>query len=67
MSDDRYEIVVRAEGPGPAAAIRLRRFLKCALRSFGLRCLGIRQIPQIPPTPPPPPDGDGMAEQHEAS
>lgn len=31
-------IELRAIGAGPPTQIRVRRLLKCALRSFGLRC-----------------------------
>ncbi len=42
-------IVVRAEGPGPPTEIRVRRFLKIALRTCRLRCVQIRQEPADTP------------------
>lgn len=38
---ESWTIVVRAEGEGPPAAIRVRRALKFLLRSHGLRCTRI--------------------------
>jgi hypothetical protein len=31
-------VTLKAEGEGPPVALRWRRFLKAALRSYGLRC-----------------------------
>ena len=47
-----FEITFRAEaGDSIPAIIRLRRLLKVALRSFGLRCTLIREItPQVQDT-----------------
>lgn len=45
MSQARYILELRAEGPGPEGIIRLRRLLKCALRAFGLRCVDVRELP----------------------
>jgi len=58
VSKERYILIVQNEGTdSPSIAIRLRKFLKCALRSFGIRCVSIR--PERPPDPdafkPPPP------------
>jgi hypothetical protein len=39
-----YRITVRAEGQGPPAIIRLRRFLKVLLRVAGLRCVGAVEV-----------------------
>lgn len=33
-----WVIHVRATGDGPPVHIRVRKFLKCALRAYGLRC-----------------------------
>ena len=41
---DQFEIVLKAEGQGPPVEIRLRRWLKAALRGYGLRCLTIRVV-----------------------
>jgi hypothetical protein len=38
---ESWAIHLAAEGPGPALPIRIRRFLKAALRRFGLRCTSI--------------------------
>jgi hypothetical protein len=47
-----FSVDLRAEGQGPPVEIRLRRFLKCALRSFGLRAVEVRQTqPQTPDVP----------------
>lgn len=32
------QVSLKAEGQGPPVAIRLRRWLKAALRGYGLRC-----------------------------
>ena len=40
---ERFIIVVQNEGTdGPPVIIRLRRLLKCMLRSFGIRVVSIR-------------------------
>lgn len=39
-----YIIHLRPEGDGPPPEIRLKRLLKAALRSFGLRCVDLRQV-----------------------
>ncbi len=39
---------------GPPAIIRLRRFLKAALRSYGLKCTECREAPGKPVAPSPP-------------
>lgn len=45
---ERYILVVQNEGTdGPPVIIRLRRLLKCMLRSFGIRVVSIR--PETPP------------------
>lgn len=36
---DAWQVGLVAEGPGPLPEDRLRRFLKAALRSYGIRCL----------------------------
>jgi hypothetical protein len=38
-----YLVELRAAGPGPPAVIRLRRWLKAALRQHGLRCVSVRE------------------------
>lgn len=52
---DRIDVSLRAEGPGPDIAIRLRRFLKGALRGYGLRCTAIAAVEAQDVTP-----GHGM-------
>ena len=37
----KWIITVEATGPGPPEQVRIRRLLKVALRTFGLRCLSI--------------------------
>jgi hypothetical protein len=39
----RFLVELRAEGPGPPAVVRLRRWLKTALRQHGLRCVSVRE------------------------
>jgi hypothetical protein len=45
-----YQITLRPE-PGPVPAIvRLRKFLKAALRTYGLRCVDMAEVtPAKPP------------------
>jgi hypothetical protein len=38
----RYLITLAPVGDGPPAEVRVRRALKCLLRSFGLRCTAVR-------------------------
>lgn len=38
-----WTITLRAEGPGPAEEIRIRRALKLLLRRAGLRCLRVER------------------------
>jgi hypothetical protein len=57
----RFRVVVRPEGSGPPAEIRLRRFLKDLLRRAGLRCVAVDQLPESgctvqPVSPPAAPD-----------
>lgn len=46
-SGERYELVLRAEPWGTPATIRLRRLLKTALRSFGLKCVELREVNDV--------------------
>lgn len=40
-----YRLTVRPIGPAdPPPAIRLRRFLKLALRGFGLKCIDVEEV-----------------------
>ena len=41
----RWTLTFRSEGDGPPVEIRVRRLLKGALRSHGLRCTDIRRTP----------------------
>jgi hypothetical protein len=50
--DDRptFNVVLAAlPGWGVPAVLRLRRFLKAALRAYGLRCLKVVEVPAAPP------------------
>jgi hypothetical protein len=40
----RYVLTFTPTGPGPAPAIRVRRLLKHALRSCGLRCVSALEV-----------------------
>jgi hypothetical protein len=44
MSEERYIVTMKPEGAGPPGIIRLRRALKCLLRSFGLRAIDVREV-----------------------
>ena len=44
QNTDRFEIVLKYKGQGPPVEIRLRRWLKAALRRYGLRCQKIRVV-----------------------
>ena len=51
------DVTFRAEGPGPSLAIRVRQFLKVALRRFGLRAVSINRLEAYEETAEPlPPD-----------
>ena len=39
-----YHLRLRAEPGMVPAVVRLRRFLKAALRSYGLRCVEVREV-----------------------
>jgi hypothetical protein len=41
-----YLVRLRPRGAGAPAALRLRRYLKLALRGFGLQCAGLRELPR---------------------
>lgn len=38
---EQWTITVRAEGDGPPLPVRVRKFLKLALRTFRLRCVSV--------------------------
>ncbi len=40
---DAWVITLQTEGPGPPVEIRVRRFLKSALRCYGLRCVRVSE------------------------
>ena len=48
-SKQEYTLVLRPEPSDIPSIIRLRRFLKAALRSYGMRCTSIQEQP--PETP----------------
>ncbi len=58
MPNGRERFLVELEAlPHSAPAVnRLRRFLKAALRMYGLRCTDVREV-KPPPLPPATPDG----------
>lgn len=41
----RWELTFRPEGDGPPVAARVKRLLKLALRSCGLRCIDAQRVP----------------------
>ncbi len=43
VKSDAWVITLQAEGPGPHTEIRVRRFLKSALRAYGLRCVRVSE------------------------
>jgi hypothetical protein len=43
---EAYQLTLHPEGDGPPGVVRLRRLLKSALRSFGLRCRDCRYAPE---------------------
>jgi hypothetical protein len=43
-SREKFALVLQAEAWSTPAVIRLRRALKLLLRSFGLRCLDVREV-----------------------
>jgi hypothetical protein len=44
-----FLVELRAEGEGPPAVVRLRRWLKAALRQHGLRCVRVQEMPGTRP------------------
>jgi len=50
MGGERFEIVLDAQASDVPPACRLRGLLKAALRTWGLRCLSVRDVtPTLPP------------------
>ncbi len=47
-----YHVILRPLPDTVPGVVRLRRFLKTALRGFGLRCVTVDEVP--PPGPPTP-------------
>lgn len=45
-----YRVTLQATGSDVPAVVRLRRFLKMALRGYGLRCLDVEEV-NPPPRP----------------
>lgn len=50
---DRRRFLVTLEGDGPGAHRLLARWLKAALRQYGLRCVDLRAVPTERPQPAP--------------
>ena len=48
MTAPTHLIELHPDGHGPPADVRVRRFLKEALRGYGLRCTGVSGVP-VPP------------------
>jgi hypothetical protein len=44
-----FRVLLRAQPGKVPATIRLKRFLKLALRAFGLRCVAVEEIPGLQP------------------
>jgi hypothetical protein len=57
LAGRRFHIEVQAEPANVPTINRLRRLLKCLLRVYGMRCLGVSQVPDDAPLPEPPSDG----------
>jgi hypothetical protein len=51
-NDPHYLVTLKAEGPGPPAILRLRRWLKHALRCHGLRAVRVEELPPAPAAAP---------------
>ena len=47
-TSDRFSVELTADGDGPPADVRLRRWLKLGLRCHGLRCVGVADVPEVP-------------------
>lgn len=45
---NHWTLTFRAEGDGPPVEIRVRRLLKAALRTYGLRCVDFRADDTLP-------------------
>ena len=41
IAPDRWKLTFQAEGDGPPVAVRVRRLLKAALRTYRLRCVAV--------------------------
>jgi hypothetical protein len=48
MAGPRYVMMLEAAGAGAPAPVRLRRWLKTALRGFGLRAVRVEQLQDGP-------------------
>jgi hypothetical protein len=59
-------VVLKAEGPGPPAILRPRRWLKAALRGYGRRCVSAVELPTGQPAAPAA-NRDGPAGRPDAS
>jgi hypothetical protein len=44
MNESRWRLTFRPEGDGPETAIRIKKLLKIALRSCGLRCTDVAAV-----------------------
>jgi hypothetical protein len=42
--EPEYLVSLRAEGAGPPAHVRLKRWLKACLRCYGLRCTDVESL-----------------------
>jgi hypothetical protein len=55
-----YTVTLQPTGDGPPPIVRLRKLLKAALRSYGLRCVECREVAtEAPPLPSPDPGSKG--------
>jgi hypothetical protein len=48
VAEERWTLDLVAAGPGAPLVVRVKRLLKSALRTHGLRCVGTKSTPATP-------------------